>query len=190
MEFKKVSFDDYEIINAFYNAYPARQCDRSTAATVMWRNYYDNHYAVYDGTIVFSSNFTGEICFTYPIGRNVDGMLDELGINNNVSPRSIVANRILSYIRALANKRGSNVLTLYRLVDDKVEALEFYAKKQERFYDKPLKSLNIKENCLVAAIIRESEIIIPSGNDCIKLGDNVIVVTTHKNFDDISDIIE
>ena len=118
------------------------------------------------------------------------GMLDELGINNNVSPKSIVANRILSYIRALANKRGSNVLTLYRLVDDKVEALEFHAKKQERFYDKPLKSLKIKENCLVAAIIRESEIIIPGGNDCIKLGDNVIVVTTHKNFDDISDIIE
>lgn len=78
MEFKKVSFDDYEIINAFYNAYPARQCDRSTAATLMWRNYYDNHYAVFDGTIVFSSNFTGEICFTCPVGRNVDGMLGEL----------------------------------------------------------------------------------------------------------------
>lgn len=78
MDFKKVSFEDFEIINAFYHAYPARQCDRSTAATVMWRNYYDNYYAVYDGTIVFSSNFTGKICFTYPIGKNVSGMLDEL----------------------------------------------------------------------------------------------------------------
>ncbi|MBR2868810.1 MAG: DUF2156 domain-containing protein [Clostridia bacterium] len=78
MDFKKVSYDDLEIINAFYHAYPARQCDRSTAATVMWRNYYDNHYAIYDGTIIFSSNFTGNICFTYPIGKNVSGMLDEL----------------------------------------------------------------------------------------------------------------
>lgn len=118
------------------------------------------------------------------------GMLDELGINNNVSPKNIVANRIISYIRALANTRGSNVLTLYRLVNDRVEALEFYAKKPERFYDKPLKELKLKENCLVACIIRENEVIIPNGNDCIKLGDNVIVVTTHKNFDDLTDILE
>ena len=118
------------------------------------------------------------------------GMLDELGIKNNVSPKNIVANRIISYIRALANTRGSNVLTLYRLVNDEVEALEFYAKKPERIYDKPLKDLKIKENCLVACIIRENEVIIPNGNDCIKLGDSVIVVTTHKNFDDLTDILE
>ena len=118
------------------------------------------------------------------------GMLDELGINNIVSPKNIVADRIISYIRALANIRGSNVLTLYRLVNNRVEALEFYAKKHERFYNKPLKELKIKENCLIACIIRQSEVIIPDGNACIKQGDNVIVVTTHKNFDDLSDIFD
>ncbi len=118
------------------------------------------------------------------------GMLDELGINNNVSPKNIVANRIISYVRALANTRGSNVLTLYRLVNDQVEALEFFAKKPEQFYDKPLKELKIKENCLVACIIRENGVIIPNGNDSIRLGDNVIVVTTHQNFDDLTDILE
>ena len=118
------------------------------------------------------------------------GMLDELGINNNVSPKNIVADSVISYIRALANKRGSNVLTLYRLVNNQVEALEFLAKKQERFYDKPLRELKLKENCLVACIIRQAEVIIPNGNSCIQRGDNVIVVTTHKNFDDLADIFE
>ena len=118
------------------------------------------------------------------------GMLDELGIHNNVSPKNIVADRIISYIRAIANTRGSNVLTLYRLVNNQVEALEFLAKKPERINDKPLKELKIKENCLIACIIRESEVIIPDGNACIKQGDNVIVVTTHKNFDDLTDIFE
>lgn len=118
------------------------------------------------------------------------GMLGELGINNNVSPKKIVADRMISYIRALANKRGSNVLTLYRLVNNQVEALEFLAKKQERFYDKPLKELKIKENCLIAAVIRQGEVMIPNGNSCIQRGDNVIVVTTHKNFDDLADIFE
>ena len=120
---------------------------------------------------------------------DLSGMLDELGIHNNVSPKNIVADRVMSYIRAMANSRGSNVLTLYRLVNDQVEALEFNAKKQARIYDKPLKELKLKDNCLIACIIRENEIIIPGGSDCIKLGDNVIVVTTHKNFEDLTDIL-
>ena len=118
------------------------------------------------------------------------GMLDELGINNSVSPKDIVANRIISYIRAIANTMGSNVLSLYRLANSQIEALEFYAKTQESFYDKPLKELRIKKNCLISCIIRHNEVIIPGGNDCIKLGDNIIVVTTHKNFDDLTDVFE
>ena len=116
------------------------------------------------------------------------GMLEELGMHNNVSPKHVVANRIASYIRALENKRGSNVLTLSRLVNDQVEALEFAAKTQEKIYNKPLKDLKIKENCLIACIIRQNQVMIPDGNSCIQQGDNVIVVTTHKNFDDLTDI--
>ncbi len=116
------------------------------------------------------------------------GMLGELGIHNNVSPQNIVASRVMSYIRALANTRGSNVLTLYRLVNGQVEALEFAAKTQEKYMNTPLKDLRLKQNCLIGCIIRKNEVIIPSGNSEIKLGDNVIVVTTHKNFDDLDDI--
>lgn len=118
------------------------------------------------------------------------GMLAELGINNTVSPKDIVADRIISYIRAIANTRGSNVLTLYRLVNNQVEALEFYVKKQEKIINIPLKDLKIKQNCLIACIIRKHEIIIPNGNTEIKVGDNVVVVTTHKKFDDLMDVFE
>ena len=121
---------------------------------------------------------------------NLYGMLSELGINNNVSPRDIVANSITSYIRALDNSVGSNVLTLYRLVDNRVEALEFLAKRQEKFYNVPLRELKIKDNCLIACIIRGTKVITPRGDTSIRLGDNVIVVTTHKNFDDLTDIFE
>ena len=118
------------------------------------------------------------------------GMLDELGIENYVSPQNIVADRIISYVRALENTVGSNVLTLYRLVNSQVEALEFAAKRQERIYDKPLKELTIKKNCLIACIIRNNEVIIPNGSSTIKLGDNVVVVTTHKDFNDLADVFE
>ena len=119
---------------------------------------------------------------------DLSGMLDECGIDNNVSPKHIVASRVLGYIRALEKSRGNNVLTLYQLVNDRVEALEFSARKPELIYDRPLKELRIKENCLIACIIRNNEVIIPDGNSEIRLGDNVVVLTTHKNFDDLMDV--
>lgn len=118
------------------------------------------------------------------------GILDELGIKNKVSPKHVVADRVTSYIRALANTVGSNVLTMYHLVNNQVEALEFLAKREKSFFNKPLKDIKIKKNCLVACIIRNNDIIIPNGISEIKLGDKVIVVTTHKNFDDLNDVFE
>lgn len=138
---------------------------------------------------MFASKMKVKKTITQIKSEDLNGMLTELGMHNNVSPTHVAADRIVSYIRALANKRGSNVLTLSRLVGDQVEALEFAARKPEKIYDKPLKELRIKENCLVACIIRDNQVIIPDGNSCIQQGDNVIVVTTHKNFDDLTDII-
>ena len=118
------------------------------------------------------------------------GMLAELGIKNTVSPKNIIANRVASYIRALDNTVGSNVLTLSRLVNNRVEALEFHAKHPEKIYGTPLRELKIKNNCLIACIIRGTKVIFPDGNSSIHLGDNVIAVTTHKNFEDLTDIFE
>ena len=120
----------------------------------------------------------------------LSSIFEDMGIYSSVSPKNIVATKVLRYIRALANKRGSNIITLYRLVNNQVEAVEFAAKNQEDIYNKPLKDLKIKENCLIACIIRNNEVIIPNGNSCIKCNDNVIAVTTHKNFDDLTDIFE
>lgn len=123
-------------------------------------------------------------------GDDLLEMLAELNINNNVSPKNIIANHVNSYVRALENTRGSNILTLYRLVNNKVEALEFLAKGKGDIFGKPLKELKMKDNSLVACIIRESKVIIPNGNSTIESGDNVIVVTTHTNFDDLTDVFE
>lgn len=118
------------------------------------------------------------------------GMYEELGIKNSVSAKHIVAERILGYARAIDNSRGSNILTLYQLVNNRVEALEFVAKKPSEIYGKPLKELKIRKNCLIACIIRKNEVIIPNGDSSIQLGDNVVVVTTNKNYDDLMDAFE
>lgn len=115
-------------------------------------------------------------------------MLDEFGIDNIVSPKDIIAGKVLRYIRALANRRGSDVVTLHLLVNNQVEALEFVAKGPKNIYGKPLKELKLKDNCLIACITRDDKVIIPDGNTSIHQNDNIVVVTTHKNFDDLTDV--
>lgn len=78
LEFKKIEMNDIPQLKAYFSAYPSRQCDRSVGATVMWRNYFENCYAIIDGTLVLSANFKDEFCFSYPIGRNTDKALSEI----------------------------------------------------------------------------------------------------------------
>lgn len=119
----------------------------------------------------------------------VDGVVKSLGLDCFISPKSITANMILRYVRAMKNSEGSNVEALYRISDDRVEALEFSVKDTSPVIGKPLSELSIKKGILVACITRGSEIIIPKGNDVIKSGDSVIVVTKESTLLDIADIL-
>ena len=121
-----------------------------------------------------------------PLGKIMDSVSDA----SIISPKELISSKIISYVRAYNNSRGSNVITLYKLVDGKVEALEFKAKEDKKLINIPLKELKIKKNILLAGIVRDGKAIIPSGDDFIAAGDNVIVVTTNQYLDDLKDILE
>lgn len=117
-------------------------------------------------------------------------MVEGLGIDSIVSAKSATADVILSYVRARQNSlRSANVETMYRLVDGRVEALEFIIKKESSYTDIPLKNLTIKPNNLIACIGRNRQIIIPNGEDVLRVGDSVVVVTLERKIQDITDIL-
>ncbi|MGN0154850.1 MAG: Trk system potassium transporter TrkA [Lachnospiraceae bacterium] len=116
-------------------------------------------------------------------------VVGDLPIGTIACPKNITAKSILQYVRALQNSFGSNIETLYRMLDDKVEALEFRIKQESKVTNKPLMELSLKKNLLICAIIRDGKIITPSGKDMIMNGDTVIVVTTNKGLTDIKDIL-
>ena len=118
------------------------------------------------------------------------GIMESISMASIISPKDIVASKIISYIRAKNNSRGSNVTTLYKLVNNRVEALEFIAKENKKLVNIPLKNLKLKNNILIAAIIREGKVIIPNGEDMIQVNDNIIVVTTNQFLDDLNEILE
>lgn len=117
-------------------------------------------------------------------------MVEDFGIDSIVSAKTATADAILSYVRARKNSQGStNVETMYQLVDEQVEALEFIIKSETRYTGIPLKNLSLKPNNLIACIARKRQIIIPGGDDCMEVGDSVIVVTMEKRLEDIEDIL-
>ena len=118
------------------------------------------------------------------------GLMESISTSSIISPKDIVASCIVSHLRSINNARGSNVVTLHKLVNNKVEALEFQAKEDKKILNICLKDLKLKQNILIAGIIRDGKAIIPNGNDMIIKDDNVIVVTTNPYLDDLSDILE
>ena len=53
------------------------------------------------------------------------------------------------YVRALQNEAGNNLKTLYRILDDRVEALEFTVQEESPVTGVPLQKLPLKKNLLV-----------------------------------------
>ncbi len=119
----------------------------------------------------------------------LNDVLLSLDLDSVVYPKHLTAEIILQYVRATQNSIGSNVETLYKLVNDNVEALEFHIQKDSRVTDTTLQELKIRKDVLVACISRNGQVIIPGGQDRILPGDSVVVVTTHSGLTDVEDIL-
>lgn len=117
-------------------------------------------------------------------------MAEHLGLDCIVSPKEIISDVLVRYARALKNSMGSNVETLYKLMDGKIEALEFKVCTDARVTQRPLKELVLKPNTLIAGILRGRKTIVPTGEDMILPKDKVIVLTANRQLHDLSDILK
>ena len=97
---------------------------------------------------------------------------------------------ILKFVRATKNSLGSNVEKLYKMADGRVEALEFYIQEGSPVSGVRLSVLDLKPSVLVAGIVRDGSLIIPTGADEICPGDSVIIITTILGFTDVKDILK
>lgn len=116
-------------------------------------------------------------------------IIGHLNLGSIICPKNITAEHILQYVRAMQNSMGSNIETLYRIVNDKVEALAFNIKKDSPIIGITFDKMNLKDNLLICSIIRKGKTITPRGQDMIQVGDQVIVVTTNSGLKDICDIL-
>lgn len=117
-------------------------------------------------------------------------VISGLNLGSVVYPRYITSETIIAYVRARHNSLDSNIETLYHMFDHRVEAIEFRVGEKSTVTNIPLMNLPLKKDLLLSFINRNGRIIIPSGQDCIKVGDTVMIVTTHTGFNNILDILD
>ncbi len=109
-----------------------------------------------------------------------------------VCPKDLTASEIVRYVRAISNRGDEgSVKALHHIVDSKAEAIEFSVSSATAYTEVPLWKLNLKSNVLITCISRSNQVIIPNGNDVLKVGDTVIIVTTaERAIYNLGDIFE
>ena len=139
---------------------------------------------------VFASSQNVPKVITKVNRKELGAMATKLGLDSVISPKNIVADEVLSYVRAVRNSLGSNVETLYKIMDNKAEAVEFNVQQDFKFAGVSIKDMKFKDNILIAGILRGRRAIIPSGDDIFLPDDKVIVIAAGKQLNDLSDIFE
>ncbi|NLZ71458.1 MAG: Trk system potassium transporter TrkA [Clostridiaceae bacterium] len=106
-----------------------------------------------------------------------------------ITPKRIVSDYLIRLARAYENALGSKIEALYRIFDNKAEILEFMINKESKIINTPLRDLELKKDILIVFILRQNEIIFPTGNDMILPDDHIVIFSQEKNFNDIDDIL-
>ena len=105
-------------------------------------------------------------------------VIGNLALGSVISPKELVCNNIVRYVRAMENQTGA-AISVHTVADGQVEALEFLVDENTRNCGKPLKECKLKPNILVVSISHGANTEIPNGDSVFHKGDIVVVVDSN-----------
>ena len=138
---------------------------------------------------LYANKYTNAKMMTRLHRDSYEEIVSELPVGHIISTKKITADYITRYIRSMQNTIGSDVETLYRMMDGAALALEFNIRSGFLGAGISLKDLPIIDGTLICCINRNGKIIRPGGNDTMEVGDSVVIVTTHKGLKSLDEII-
>jgi trk system potassium uptake protein len=106
-------------------------------------------------------------------------LVTRVGIDAAVSPRLSTVNAILRYVR-----RG-NVKGVATVKGIAAEAIEFSVPPGAKVVNRTIRELRLPRSCVVGAIIRDTEVIAPRGDDRIEAGDHVVIFALPEAIPDV-----
>lgn len=118
-----------------------------------------------------------------------DSILRALGVDTVIRPEILAAGQVVRYVRAMKNAQSNQALALHQLAGN-LEAMEFLVEPSTPHLGKPLKHNVFRRDCLAAAIFRDGQVMIPSGDDSLRVGDKLVVVTNLRGCCALNDFLQ
>lgn len=110
-------------------------------------------------------------------------LMSTIGIEQVVSPRLSAINTILQHIR-----RGK-VLSSISIKGEQAEFMEAEALETSDIVGRPLKDVSFPKGAIVSGIIRDENMIIPSGDSVISPGDKIIIFARRQAIPKVEKIL-
>lgn len=108
------------------------------------------------------------------VGRpDYANVVGKLGIDVAVSERDVMARQILGFLNEGA------VISRSRLPAGAVDVFEIEVLEGAPITAAPLAELRLSGQCLIAAIMRDDFVRVPTANDCLKPGDVIVALIEH-----------
>jgi trk system potassium uptake protein TrkA len=105
-------------------------------------------------------------------------LADALGVDLTISPRMLAAEAILRFVR-----RGEIVDVA--LLESGAEMIELRVPPQCRVAGRPLSEVGFPQGAIVAALLRDGDVVIPTGREVLKPGDDAVVFTVEDAIEEV-----
>lgn len=79
INFEKIEKKDIECINEYLLMDKTRSCEKTAGAIMMWRDFYDAKWAIFDKTLIIKYDNEEIPTYLLPIGENVRGAIEKIG---------------------------------------------------------------------------------------------------------------
>lgn len=99
-------------------------------------------------------------------------LVGPMGIDAIVSPRATIVATIMQYVR-----RG-RIRALYNLREGFAEVIEAEVSESSKIVNMTIEELNLPHEVIVAALVRDEEVLIPDSDQIIKAGDFAIILAS------------
>ncbi len=105
-------------------------------------------------------------------------LADALGVDLTISPRTLAAEAILRFVRK------GDVINV-ALLESGAEMIELRVPEGCRVAGRPLSEVGFPRGAIVGALLRNDAVVIPSGRETLRPGDDAVVFTVESAVDDV-----
>jgi trk system potassium uptake protein TrkA len=105
-------------------------------------------------------------------------LADALGVDLTISPRQLAAEAILRFVR-----KGEIIDVA--LLEEGAEMIELRVPERCPVAGRPLSEIGFPEGAIVGALLRDGEVIIPTGKEVLRPGDDAVVFTVEEALDKV-----